>query len=316
MNQSNNSIRGWRCAGQQHQAGRLGAADRLFEALASRQPADTEELSLAIQALTWYAASTGNADNRSQAITLIGQHGDALSGANKDDATRKAHAIRGLVEAYRLSGDGKYLTAAASVFAGLVAEYDAAHGVFGSQSSYTIDDVSVIMGALNSLKLFGGDAVDQAGAEEIFTGFFESAVNMSGLQMSAPPKNVAKGIFEQDEPDIYYAYPGMPMPPMAGGDFGIAPVFATKVTWDGSQWSVTNARFDAAGAMYASNEFIWFHNDEVNGFPEVTQVAPATLPVTGGAASIPYLALLALVAGLLLVGGGLVLRRRLAVVKQ
>jgi len=159
--------------------------------------------------------------------------------------------------------------------------------------------------------------VDQAKAEEIFTGFFESAVNMSGLQMSAPPKNVAKGVFEQDEPDIYYAYPGMAMPPMAGGEFGIAPVFATEVSWDGSQWGVTNSRFDAARAMHASNEFIWFHNDEVNGFPEVA--VQATLPVTGGDApdtSIPYLPLLAAAAGLLLVGGGLVLRRRLAVVKQ
>jgi hypothetical protein len=28
--------------------------------------------------------------------------------------------------------------------------------------------------------------------------------------------------------------------------------------------------FDTAGAMHASNELIWFHNDEVNGFPDVT----------------------------------------------
>ena len=290
----------------------LGAADMLFGALASRQPADTEELSLAVQALTWYAANTTNAENGARAISLIAQHGDALIGANKDDATRKAYAIRGLIEAYRVSGDNRYRAAAARVFNGLAAEYDPSHGVFTSQNRYTVDDVAVIMGAINSTRLFAGDAVDQAKAEEIFTGFFESAVNMSGLQQSAPPKNVAKGVFEQDEPDIYYAYPGMPMPPMAGGEFGIAPVFATEVSWDGSQWSVTNGRFDAAGAMHASNEFIWFHNDEVNGFPEVrAQGAPAMLPVTGGAARVPYLVLLAAVAGLLLVGGGLVLRRHL-----
>ena len=132
-----------------------------------------------------------------------------------------------------MSGDAKYLTAAADVFSGMAAEYDTASGVFSSQDTYTVDDVAVIMGAVNSLKLFGGSAVNQDKAEEIFTGFFESAVNLSGLQQSAPPKDVAKGTFEQDEPDIYYAYPGMPMPPMAGGDFGIAPVFATEVKWDG-----------------------------------------------------------------------------------
>jgi hypothetical protein len=56
---------------------------------------------------------------------------------------------------------------------------------------------------------------------------------------------------------------------------------------------------------------VWIHLN----FATVEEL-PATLPVTGGAASIPYLALLAAVAGLLLIGGGLVLRRRLAVVKQ
>ena len=96
----------------------------------------------------------------------------------------------------------------------------------------------------------------------------------------------------------------------------IPSVFATEVSWDGSQWSVTNDRFDAAGSMHASNEFIWFHNDEVNGFPEVSLQAPAVLPSTGGDAPDPYLPLLAAAAGLLLIGGGLVLHRRLAVAKQ
>ena len=295
----------------------LGAADMLFSALASRQPADTEELSLAIQGLTWYAATTTHADHQAQAISLIEQHADALINANKDTAARKAFAIRGLVEAYRVSGEAKYLTAAADVFDGLAAEYDAAHGVFTSQDTYTIDDVATIMGAVNSLKIFGGSAVNPDKVEEIFTGFFESAVNMSGLQQSAPPKDVAKGTFEQGHPDIYYAYPGMPMPPMAGGEFGIAPVFATEVKWDGSAWSVPNANFDSAGAMHASNEFIWFHNDEVNGFPNVTALgSPEALPVTGGTSPTVYLILFGVGLGLLLVGGGIVLRRRPASVEK
>ncbi|MGB9612518.1 MAG: LysM peptidoglycan-binding domain-containing protein [Bryobacteraceae bacterium] len=259
-----------------------GAADMLFGALASRQPADTEEFSLATQTLAWYAANTANAANRAQALTLASQFGNALIVANKDDATRKAFAIRGLLEAYRLTNDARYRTAAADVFQGLAAEYDPAHGIFGSQNSYTIDNVAVILGALNSLKLFGGDAVDQDKVEAIFTGFFESVVNLSGLQQSAPPKDTGKDKFEQESPDIYYAYPGMPMPPMAGGEFGVAPVFATEVRWEGGKWSVVNPRFDSAGAMHASNEFIWFHNDEVDGFPVVkAAAAPGALPVTG-----------------------------------
>lgn len=247
----------------------MGAADMLFAMVAGRLPADTEELSLAIQALTWYAASTKNAGNQAQAIDLIASYGDNLIGADTPDATSKSHDIRGLIDASRITGDGKYLVAAVSVFDDLAAEYDETNRVFSSQNSYTIDDVAVILGALNSLRIFGSSDVDRVKVLEIFTNFFENVVNISGLQVAAPPKNVSKGLFEQDDPDIYYAYPGMPMPPMAGGDFGIAPVFATEVTWDGSEWSVTNGRFDTAGAMHASNEMIWFHHDEVNGFPEV-----------------------------------------------
>ncbi len=292
----------------------LGAADMLFGALASRQPADTEELSLAIQGLTWYAANTTNASNQAQAISLIGKYGDALVGSATDNATSKAFATRGLIEAYRVSGNNSFLDAAVSAYNDLAGEFDATSGTFSSQSSYTIDDVAVIMGAINSARLFTGDAIDQAKAEDLFRDFFESVVNKSGLQISVPPIPVAKGTFEQDEPEVFYGYPGKPMPPMAGGEFGIAPVFATEVSWDGSQWSVTNGNFDSAGAMHASNEFIWFHNDEVNGFPEVTAlVTPTTLPTTGGGSSLPTLALLSVLAGLLLIGGGLAARRQVTV---
>ena len=56
---------------------------------------------------------------------------------------------------------------------------------------------------------------------------------------------------------------------------------------------------------------VWIHLN----FGTVEEL-PATLPTTGGTAPIPYLAPLAVVAGLLLVGGGLILRRRLAVARR
>jgi len=262
----------------------LGAADALFDALSSRQPSDTREFSYATQALTWYAANTRNAANKAAAIQRIRDFGEQLVNANKDNAVRKAYALRGLIEAYRVTGNNAYRDAAAAVYAGLAAEYDANHGVFTSQNVYTIEDIAAIMGAINSSLIFLDDVIDANQAETMFAGFFESAVNMSGLQQSVPPIPVSKGAFEQDEPPIFYGYPGLPKPPMAGGKFGVAPVFATEVKWDGGQWQVTNARFDAAGAMHASNEFIWFHNDEVNGFPRVTgaSIGPSTLPTTGG----------------------------------
>lgn len=253
------------------------AAGMLFQAARSDHLTSPEELSLATQALPWYAADRQTAGEQTQAKAMIRRNGNALVVATRTGlrphsqytATDWAFIIRGLIEAHRTTGQDRYLQFAGQAFDKLLQQYDASHGIFTSQNSYTIDDVAVVMGAMNSLKLFAGDAVNQVWVETIFTDFFESAVNMSGLQQSAPPIDVLKGDFEDGAPPIYYAYPGMPMPPMAGGEFGIAPVFASEVTWDGSQWSVTDGRFDSAGAMHASNEFIWFHNDEVNGFPIV-----------------------------------------------
>ncbi len=247
----------------------LDAADELFGRLASREPVDVEETSLAIQALAWYAAHSANADNQAAALARIPELGDVLAGMDTATATAKAFAIRGLVEAARLSGDEAFLTTAAGLFDALGGEFDAESGAFSSQSTYSIDNVGVILGALNSLKFYGGGAVDQGLVEELFTAFFENVVNKSGLQQAVPPIPAAKGAFEQEEPPIFYGYPTVPMPGMAGGEFGVAPVFAGEVSWDGSAWSVTDANFDTAGAMHASNELIWFHNDEVTGFPEV-----------------------------------------------
>ena len=68
-------------------------------------------------------------------------------------------------------------------------------------------------------------------------------------------------------PEIYFRYPGMSYPPMAGGEFGIAPVFATSVSYENGEWIVGDRTFDSAGSMHAANEMIWLHYDEVNGFP-------------------------------------------------
>ncbi|GAB4503745.1 MAG: hypothetical protein Fur0043_07370 [Anaerolineales bacterium] len=211
--------------------------------------------------------SRDSAKSRAAAVARIAELGGALAQAEPTNATERAFVIRGLVEAYRTTGEAAYLNAAADAFQALADDFNPGHGIFDSQHTYTIDNVAVIMGALNSLRYYATDAVDVAAVENIFTAFFLNAVNKSGLQQSVPPIPVAKGEFKQDEPPIFYGYPTIPMPPMAGGEFGIAPIFATEVTFDMGTWTVTNGNFDAASAMHASNEFIWFHNDEVNGFP-------------------------------------------------
>ena len=144
----------------------------------------------------------------------------------------KAQAIRGLIQTCRLSEDAKYLESAADAFESLTKEYDGAHGIFTGQNEYTIDPVDNVLEALNILQRFGGQAVDQTVIEQMLNGFYESVVNNSGLQLSAPPVGMFKGEFVTKFPELFYRYPTMPMPPMAEEPPGIAPVFVSEVTFD------------------------------------------------------------------------------------
>lgn len=249
------------------------AADMLFANITGLQPTGAEELSWGTRSLMWYAANTQDKTLQAQAIGLITDYGDALITTSKSTVADKARAIRGLIESYRLSADAKYLSAAADAFSSLSTDYDVAHGIFASQTTYSIEEVGHVLGAINALKRFGGRSVEQTRLDQILNGFFESVVNRSGLQLSAPPVNMLKGEYETKLPsELYYRYPSMPMPPMAGAPNGIAPVFASEVTFNltTGKWSVTDSRFDTAGAMLASNEMNWYHNYATNGFPEIT----------------------------------------------
>ncbi len=136
-------------------------ATSLFDALASRKPADGEELSLAIQSLVWYATYADDISRQNEALARVLSFGDQLISRAGGDTTQRAYRIRGLIEAYRVSDHERFLTAAAREFQALSAEYSIHTGIFKDQLTYRIDDVATIMGALNSLKLFAVDGVDQ-----------------------------------------------------------------------------------------------------------------------------------------------------------
>jgi len=245
------------------------AAARLFAALNHRQPQNVRELSQAVQALTWYAAA--DQKNRDAALGRARALALQLSLSEAKGAGQRGYKLRGLIEAWRLSQDPFFKREAAYAFNELVAPYNFEHGMFKGETSHSIDDVAAILGATNAAKLFLGEAIDQNLAEKLFSNFFESAFNLGQLQQSVPPIPVGKGTFEQAEPPLYYGYPSLPKPPMAGGQYGIAPVFASAISWNAAanRFRVSNHRFDTAGAMHAANELIWFHNNEVNGFPQI-----------------------------------------------
>lgn len=246
------------------------AADMQFHQLKHSEPESIRELSLGIQSMVWYAANTTNGANKANALKMVAKWGHQLAKSNTHTTVERAYAVRGLIEAGRTTGYDAFLDKAAWTYTKMVRRYDWRHGTFHGQSTYTIDDAGTILGSINAARLFLGTRINQRHAEKVFAGFYEGTVNISGLQISAPPVGLFKAPFEQEEPEIFLRYPTTPVPPMAGGDYGIAPVFASSVTWDGTQWTAVQDNFDTAGAMHSANEMIWFHNDEVNGFPEVS----------------------------------------------
>ncbi len=244
-------------------------ADKLFEMVVASEPDSIRGTSLAIQAMVWYGAKTHNAGNKARAMQRIGSLVTRLEAMSPTDAAGQAYMLRGLIDAKRTLGinTGTIMSMAAEMIDG----FNADTGAFANQSLYTIDDVGAIMGALNALRTFETADVDADAVNEVFTSFWEHAVNIGGLQISAPPIKAVKSPFEYEgEPPFFFRYDkSQPMPPMAGGKFGIAPVFATSVGYKDGAWAVVDSNFDTAGAMHASNEMIWFHYDEINGFPEV-----------------------------------------------
>jgi len=245
----------------------LDAADMMFGEIKDKNASSIMEKSLAIQSFVWYAASTNDVVGKAQAIVRIVRIAEELKDMKPMSAAERAYAIRGLIETKRTLG--LQINEIAELAGQLFNEFDPSKGIFESQTTYTTDDVAIIVGALNAVRIFESASVDSQRAEEIFTIFFETILNKAGMQQSAPPIPVSKDKFEYEgEPEIFFRYPDMPFPPMAGGDYGIAPVFASSVTYRDGKWKIDRT-FDSAGAMHASNEMIWLHHDEVDGFPEI-----------------------------------------------
>jgi len=166
-----------------------------------------------------------------------------------------AAALVGLISIGAATGDGKYLAAADELYQSLAADFDPSSGVFRSKSVYSVDDVAWLIGGLNWATQKGSEAMRGAAANQL-TAFYESTLNLSGMQLSAPPgkDGAMAGEYEKNLPSELYYHPlQTPPPPMSG----MLTEPAAEITWDGSAWAVTDDRFVSAGAMHLANELNW-----------------------------------------------------------
>jgi len=257
-----------------------------FQKVLRSHPSTPRELSLAIQSVVWYASVATNAGDLGQAKGAILAWANRLfAGGGAEDEVESpaalAYRVRGLIEAGRTTGLTRFLDQAATAFNQLIQRFDYLHGVLRGSETLTTGDVGEIAGAFNAANLWLGNRIDQAAPTNVFGAWWEGTVNLSGLEISSPAVNQMKGAYELLNPPgrgvipqnvLNYRYRTVPFPENAGGAHGVAPVFAAAIRWDDDRrtWQANAHWFDTAGAMQAANEMIWFHSDEINGFPAVT----------------------------------------------
>ena len=233
-----------------------GAATQLFEALGDRDPDSPQEAAAAIRALVYRAWSTDDEAVRESALSrAIGIADGYLLAFSSADVVESAAAIAGLIALDAVIDDGRYRDASDALFQVLLDDFDPNHGTFDSRSVYNVDDVAWLVGGLNALVQRGNEASLQE-ATPVLVAFYESALNLSGIQLSAPPgkSGAMAGEWEQGLPSELYYHPiDTPPPPMSG----MMPVPAEEITWDGSSWTVTSERFVTGGAMHLANELNW-----------------------------------------------------------
>lgn len=244
-----------------------GLARQQFQKVLATTPKNAADLSLGIQSLVWYGTLTDDPSELLSARETVVRWADKLAAKETDNPVDRAYKIRGLIEAGRTTNDPKYLDHAAKTFKALVRGFDEKYGVLRGTKRLEIEGVGEIAGAMNSAMLFLGDRIDQVAAKDTFGKWWEGTVDLSGVQIAAPAIPDFKGAYETNQDPLNLRYPALPLPADAGGQFGIAPVFAASITWKHHAWQADQSNFDTAGAMHTSTEMMWFHNDEVNGFP-------------------------------------------------
>lgn len=246
------------------------AADDMYAILPDAT--SIEDRATAIQALAFYGVAS--ATNRDAVKTKIAEHADALVAATASTTLERAAAVHGLISAQRALGSDAWKQDIVTAYADLLSGYEGELALFSDIDTYSTADIGLILRALNGVSLYSFE-IEPELSLQLIRDVFENLVNVSGLQISAPPVTMLPEYERMPAPaapeSMFHRYEAMSVPPAAGGDNGVAPVSAATVSYDraAKTWSASNDAYDTAGAMRLANEMLWLHADEVDGFPEV-----------------------------------------------
>jgi hypothetical protein len=255
---------------------------------------DPKDAGLAIVSLVWYAAAKGDMAPLEEIIAAVDDIASGL-GTSETTAFEKAASIRGLLEAWRLTGNEDYLNTATSLWADLDGMWDDSAKTYAtvtgaSSYTYTPWDVGLVLGALSEVIAAPGNGIG-SDVKELATNRY--------LDFQAGTI-VGSG----------FIHLPVPTPGRTG-------LFVSEASYDvaGGEWTVTDTRYSAVGSQYAANEMIWLESalqGRQTGYPALPSL-PVTPPSVGDTAlSLQLMAGIGLI-GLLLIGSGgaLIVRRRI-----
>lgn len=252
-------------------------ADKAFKAAKTLPPESIIDKAVAIEALGRYVAATRDKVLRREALGLISRYAKALRKGSKKTITEMGLSVYGLMEAFRVTGNPDFMKETLRIFnQDMESLWDEKAGVYANSKGskrhvYAPFDVGAVLAALNSMIWFSVPSYDDplnSGpdlAKKRYIKFFENAVAKSGMQHASGISLVEKRYVDR-EPRIHFAHPSLPRPEEAGGEFGIAPVYAFEVTFENGKWVITNEKFDTKGAMFLANMSVIMNRHQVDAF--------------------------------------------------
>ncbi len=146
--------------------------------------------------------------------------------------------------------------------------------------------VGAVLAALNSIIWFSVPSYDDSLnsepdlAKKRYVKFFENAMAISGLQRASGISLVEKRYVDR-EPQIHFAHPSLPQPEETGGRFGIAPVYASEVSFEDGRWVITNEKFNTKEAMFLANMSVIVNRHQVDSFIPVQRLMAKLLADAG-----------------------------------
>lgn len=220
-------------------------ADALFQNILDQSdppwPTELRLQALWVEALAWYTLVGSHAREAVQVIHRVGAQ--LLEGTTSEQLSTQAALLNALLVIHRLTGERRYAERAEQLWGELKKTWERAREL-------SVTELGDFVGAFNAVIR----VLKSEEAKGVYARFFSFWGER--LQLADSEESLAR-----DDGII-------PRMAQAGGPYGRAPVFVTKVAYDTEKkrWRLLDERFSTAGALYAASRLLWLSGSCGEGF--------------------------------------------------